>query len=419
LNKSNDKKGLFLSAFDPYESDYSVNELRALSILHILLYEEIYIPDSFLVSKIFQDVAISDKSNFVGTMVEHGWLKVARREGVSSLLNLKENLLNSAKDKTYEPFEGYKAGIELYQNKNFIDYLNDIDRSLETKNSVTIWQPKALGERYYKNMKATALDGSSGLPIEDALRIWKKVNEINENESVQARTQYNNYIDGLKDSVLKRKIKSWATSQYIRNFPEALSLENSVARSTMNNIDGFDPFEKIEEVPMSHRESTITGRDCAILSPYFLLSLAPSDIETLRNLSEFKNLQAIRKNKDQDQEAYRKSLLRYFEAVGDIAPIMLPDLKTDIKKYQAYAKFYRIATHTSTVSSILYGIFNPIGGAAGALLSVALSSYSPFDKKLSELEKDAVIDLSATKYKWNTVSYTNFCHDARGVQIKK
>lgn len=383
-------------------------ELLGLAKLHLLLFDSLVIQDNFLISKVLADVKEGDsKRSLFCDWIERGWLKVALREGSYSLADLKKQLYQKAVTGGYVPFEDLDDGIQLYRSRPFNAYLQEIDTCLSTEGAVLGWDSVELGQRLRGLMKHSAQDGSSGLPVERAVRIWNQVDQI-VSGSGHSRTMYYRCAAQLSE-VEADVVRRWVGLQYLSNLPHYLGLGVSVPRKKLTLVSTVDPMAELADTKAAADPEIIRGRECALLNSRFLSGLSLDDIERLRKLPEFNRLAEARVSGDPG--ALKRSLLAYLQALGEAGPRIS---NPRIRALEAQLRVKEIVSGATAILGVIVGVLNLPAGIALAASSIFLQLVHGTDNQLRNRQRQAVVDLELQR----SQPLFDFCHDGNAAQFR-
>lgn len=392
----------------------------ALINLHSLLYQQPLIPDSFLITGLFQTVdQVSPKGSF-SELFRNGFLGVAFREGdAKTLTQLMEELRLKTRKGTFIPLEGTKKGEELFVSVLFRRYLDRIDDAISGSNCVR-WSPSLLGTTYREEMRKSAQDGTSGLPPEVAVGAFEAADRLAEAEAksegkgseqpTHTRSMYCTVADQMEYKPLASQIKAWATVKYLRNLPDAYGLSLSLPRSAITDVKAWDPFELLEMIPDETKATHLQDINSVIFNPAFLLNLDPDSVGTFRSYAEFKTLQgALAEN---DPATVLPALASYLMRISSDAPKHYAPWMNRIAnlELQRKAKVGLVAT-ARLVGAYLFAPI-PLLGAALWLLSFYLASLKDTEKLISDAQKEAKLELSL-RFRTSTEALSDLCHQIR------
>lgn len=392
---------IFPYFLDPRQGSRS-QEVLLLSKLHLLLYEALTVQDSFLISRLLATTKHTKQARSIFCdWIERGWIKIALREGAYSLSDLRKQLYEKALNGKYIPFEEMDEGIQLYRSRQFMSYLQEIDKCLSTDGAVLPWDEQKLGIRLCDHMKASAKDGTSGLSKDRALSVWKAVDR-KAFEGLHTRSMYYDYANTLSDHKEAQIIRAWVGAKYLTNLPDALCLGVSLPRTTLRVVGGQDPIQEIVNEESVVDPLTVKGRDCVLLSGKFLQALEVGDIERLRRLNEFKNLIKARSNGE--PEAIRKHLLIYLTALGEEGPKIADPTIRRLEAQVHLKHFVGVATELMGVG--ITAVNPSLAAAALMIFGIFLKATSGTEKQLEEAHKVTDIDLQLQR-----TSIVDFCHE--------
>lgn len=330
---------LFLQHCDP-RLGYTEQQVLSLLNLHALLSKEIVVQDNFLISKLFFDVIKTSPNQSFQVLLSEKILNIASRDNFDhSLLNLKNDLLNKAINKKYMPFEG-PSGIELYKQKKFENYVQQLDKSLKNcRKNFRSWSPDKAGKDLRNRMLESAENETSGLEPETAKNVVNSIDLIaleNGKDLIHSRSMYFDYIKTLSDKQLADKIWAWVSYIYLKNLPDKLSIGLSLSSKTLVSGYSYDPFEFAKNKELFDRYNDLGNISSAIFCPDFLVNLHPKSIIKIREFDEFKNLQKVINGNDKNKKI--SSLTEYFSRLSDEAPKFYEPFRKKIRNLEILEK---------------------------------------------------------------------------------
>jgi hypothetical protein len=301
-----------------------------------------------------------------------------------------KQLRSNAERGEYLPFEGVEEGIKLYHQVSFESYLREIDKIIKSKSSKYVkWSPSLLGKNYRTLMEDSAINGTSGIDLNEAVKVFRLMDEKVQKEGkgvlTHNRSMYVDYADKLPDRNIGGKIRRWAISMHTRNLPKTYDLGVSLPDSALSENNALNPFNFVKKLLNDKKEEIFNDVDPIILSPLFLSNLYPDSISTFRITDEFKYLQSSINRSDGN--AIVNDLKQYFKYISEEAPKHYGPWREKVKFYES---FY--GNKSNIVIIIVGGILAvclapgyPIASTAASTLTALFSIALPgFAKKRAE-----------------------------------